>query len=59
VGPAVFAVFTGNYQRRTVSQPQDSSIVGGAASKKTAGRRDDPELLGKKNAETPDASDAT
>jgi len=42
-----------------VSQSQESSIVGGATSKKTAGGRDDPELLGEKNAETPDASDAT
>jgi len=58
VGPAVFAVFTGNYQRRTVSQPQDYSIAGGATSKKTAGGRDDPELPDEKNAETPDASDA-
>jgi hypothetical protein len=50
--------FTGNYQRWTVSQPQESSIVGGATNKKQW-EDSDTELLGEKNAETPDASDAT
>jgi hypothetical protein len=58
VGPAVFAVFTGNYQRRTVSQPRESSIAAAQRTKKQ--RKDgDTDLLGEKNAEAPDASDAT
>ena len=32
--PLFLLLFTGNHQRRTVSQPQESSIVGGATSKK-------------------------
>src|SRR5437660_411210 len=36
-GPAVSAVFTGNYQRQTAPSPQESSPTGGAAAKGTAG----------------------
>jgi hypothetical protein len=37
--PAVFAVFAGNYQRQAALHAQKSSILAGAAHKKTAGEK--------------------
>jgi hypothetical protein len=44
-GFAVFAVFTGNYQRETAPKPQESSILGLAAAEGTARFRADIGLL--------------
>jgi hypothetical protein len=42
---AVFAVFTGNYQRETAPKPQESSILDPAAAEGTARVRADIGLL--------------
>jgi hypothetical protein len=56
--PLFLLFFTGDYQRRTVSKPQESSIVGGRTNKKQ--REDgDTGLLLEKNIETPDERYAT
>jgi hypothetical protein len=56
--PLFSLLFTGNYQRRTIPQPQEYSIVGGTTNKKQR-EDDDTELFGGKNAETPDERYAT
>jgi hypothetical protein len=38
-GPAVFAVFAGNYQRQAIAAPQKYSIAGGVVKGRTAGQR--------------------
>ena len=38
-GPAVFAVFAGNYQRQAIPAPQKYPIAGGVVKGRTAGQR--------------------